>query len=66
MSLVAARMISLATEMVVLAVESRDHVKVGLAWVIVLMCQKDCKCSKLGLRVFEFGSLAGCAPAVSS
>ena len=47
-------MISLVTEMVVLAVESRDHVNVGMAWVIVVMSVQDCECSKLGVRVLVF------------
>ena len=53
LSLVAARMTSLKTEMVVLAVESRDHVKGVLTWVIVMMLGCKCECSRLEMRSLE-------------
>lgn len=53
MSLVAARMTSLKTEMVVLAVESRDHVKGVLTWAIAVMHACDCERSRLEMGLLE-------------
>ena len=53
LSLVAARMTSLKTEMVVPAVESRDHVNGVLTWAIVMMHGCSCECSRLEVRSLE-------------
>ena len=53
LSLVAARMTSLKTEMVVLAVESRDHVKGTLTWAIVMMRACNCEFGRLQMRSLE-------------
>ena len=53
MSLVAARMTSLKIEMVVLAVESRDHVKGILTWAIVMMRACNCEFGRLEMRSLE-------------
>ena len=53
LSLVAARMTSLKTEMVVLAVESSDHVKGTLTWAIVMMRSCNYECSRLEISSFE-------------
>ena len=53
LSLVAARMTSLKTEMVLLAVESRDQVKGVLTWAIMMMRGCDCECSRLERGLYD-------------
>lgn len=57
LSLVAARITSVRTDTVLLAVESRDHVKGVLTCAIVMMRASSCGCDGLEMRLLEMINL---------